>query len=350
MLFATVTAPAAVTDISGDVRKIDEAVGSGNSGRLVGNTSSGLGPNVYVDLDLNGFTLRFDQGGNGGPILGGAVSSIIPGRLEITYSRATINGSAGNTYTGTTLVFNSPAVSLAKSAGNALCGDISVTAQSYTTSSLVWTASNQISDASNVTLENQYASLNLAGHTDTINDLYMAPGSKVNTGEGGVLKVTRLFLNGVEQSNVAVIAGTWVTGSGWIEVGNSGAPPPPTAPPIASNPTPATGSLTVHPAYLPKLDWDDCSGATSYDVYLWRSTEETKPVGKTFAKAARSRRTQPVGPRTQIPPKIFQNPLCHCGIARALSAPGDFLPKNCAATETPIPHHENQVSFPGISA
>ena len=65
----------------------------------------------------------------------------------------------GNTYTGTTVVTASGNISLEKSSGNALCGTITVNG----TSSLVWTAIDQIEDTSDVTLVNSGGFLNING-------------------------------------------------------------------------------------------------------------------------------------------------------------------------------------------
>ena len=83
-------------------------------------------------------------------------------------------------------------------------------------------------------------------------------GSYVQTGAGGVLKVAKLFLNDIQQENIAKILGDgFVFGSGWIEVGGSGPPTIVTVPAEPANPTPASGTLNVHPMVLTKLDWDD---------------------------------------------------------------------------------------------
>ncbi|MCX6875756.1 MAG: hypothetical protein NTW21_18400 [Verrucomicrobia bacterium] len=149
---------------------------------------------------------------------------------------------------------------------------------------ITWTASNQISDASDVTLSASSAVLNLASFSDTINDLYLVTGTAVQTGAGGILKVTKLFINGVQQPEVAKIAGDgYVTGSGYIEVGASGPPIIETPPATPITPVPAD-LATVHPVNLAKLDWADCSGATSYDVYFWLSTD-TKPESPTATVA-----------------------------------------------------------------
>jgi len=241
---------------------IDSTVGAGNSGRLVGSTMTFWGSGGFsVPLDLNGNTLIIDSGNGNtmnarGPISGDGV-------VHINGPSVRIQGSTGNTYTGSTIASRG-AVSLEKSSGDALCGSISVTADG-----LVWTANDQINDASDVTLANT-TYLNLAGHSDTINELHLVTGSAVQTGAGGVLSVAKLFLNGVQQPEVAYIAGDgFVTGSGYIAVGGSGPPVILVAPPAPTTPTPSDAAATVNPAFLAKLDWGDCAGATSYDVYLW---------------------------------------------------------------------------------
>ncbi|MEI7903060.1 MAG: hypothetical protein WCK89_22710 [bacterium] len=271
------TTPAESSWPDGGVR-IDDVVGAGNSGRLIGVTQTHWTSGGFsVDLDLNGNTLKINSGGGNyinasGAISGNGVVSVEGGGNQPIH----ISGSTGNTYSNTTVVTPYTAVSLEKSSGHALCGGITVTGPNnppYTTS-LIWTAPNQIEDTSDVTLVSAGAVLDLAGFSDTISNLYMVTGSYVQTGVGGVLKVAKLFLDDVEQGEVAYIAGDgFVLGSGYIEVGGSGPPlieQPPSEP---VNPAPTDGSPTVHPANLPKLDWADSSRASSYDVYLWIDSE-----------------------------------------------------------------------------
>jgi len=260
------TDPVTPGDPNGPGLNIDSVVGPGNTGRLIGQTQTWWGSGGFsVDLDLNGNTLVIDSGGGNPMNASGAISG--DGVVRLQGPAIRIQGSSGNSYTGSTVASRGD-VSLEKSSGDALCGSISVTADG-----LVWTANDQINDASDVTLASS-TYLNLDGFSDTINELHLVTGSAVQTGAGGVLKVAKLFIDDVQQPEVAYIAGEgFVTGSGYIEVGASG-PPSITAPPaVPTSPVPADAAATVQPAALAKLDWSDSARAATYDVYLWRATD-----------------------------------------------------------------------------
>jgi len=249
---------------------IDNVVPAGNFGRLVGPSQTYWASIISRDLLLNGNTLTLINGGNARNYTG-AISG--DGVLVLQDNLNTIAGFTGNTYTGTTTVKGS--ATLGKGSGNALSGTITLNAGA----GLIWAGSNQINDASDMTLA-AGAYLNISSYTETIKDLYLVTGCYVQTGALGVLKVARLFINGTQQSETAYIAGDgYVLGSGYIEVGASGPPVYATVPTIPATPVP-DGTTAVHPAMLTKLDWADCSLATSYDVYLWLSTA-TKPVTPT---------------------------------------------------------------------
>ncbi|MCX6873667.1 MAG: hypothetical protein NTW21_07645 [Verrucomicrobia bacterium] len=196
------TTHAAVIDISGTNINIDTVVGAGNTGRLIGDTSTATSAFTSA-LDLNGYTLTLNGGNKNGAISGNGVVIV----------KGNIAGSTGNTYTGTTTVSGS--VTLQKTAGNALCGDISVGASA----SLNWSYANQISDLSNMTLS-ATASLALAGKADTIAGLTLATGALVNTGAGGVLTANSLTVAGVVQPGGTYTSSNsaFVTGSGSVVV------------------------------------------------------------------------------------------------------------------------------------
>jgi len=289
-LAAAASAPAAVVDVSGIYTNNPTAtIGASNIANLTGDTSFNFWGSNHCPIPVitNGYLFTLDSGGGNAVNYTGDISG--EGGLQVkAYSLTSptrIGGSVGNTYTGATVV-NSGRVNLEKSTGSALCGSITLNSSSK----LLWIAANQISDTSNVTLTST-ASLDLAGFTDTINELYLVTGNSVQTGAGGVLKVAKLFLNGTQQPDVAYIAGDgFVLGSGYIEVGASGPPVIVSAPDAPATPTPADLAATVHPALLTKLDWSDSALATSYDVYLWLASD-TKPVTPTATDAPLSEYT-----------------------------------------------------------
>ncbi len=259
---------------------INNSVGTGNTGRLIGTTQTYWGSGgATVPLDLNGNSLIIDSGNGNNMTIRGPISG--NGTLIFQSSGNNpmhVSGANGNTYTGTTTISNA-IVSLEKSSGNALQGTITL---NNTAARLNWAASNQISDDSDVTLSASSAVLNLAGNTDTINNLHLVTGSSVNTGVGGILKVAKLFINGIQQPEVAYIVGDgYVLGSGYIEVGASGPPIIASAPVTPAAPVPTDGLTNVNPAFLAKLDWADCAEATSFDVYLVPATDPDPVPGIT---------------------------------------------------------------------
>jgi autotransporter-associated beta strand protein len=260
-------------DVAGYITNPNSEIGVGSTANMTAAATFGWQTNnCAIPVITNGFLFTLENGGGNPLNYTGDISGL--GGLELFGWGANpirLGGGVGNTYGGTTTVNGN--VHLEKAAGDALRGAITVKASS----SLVWTAANQLNDASDVTLATG-ASLNLAGFADTINELSLVTGSSVSTGVGGILKVAKLFINGIQQPEVAYVAGDgYVLGSGYIEVGASGPPVILTPPAVPATPAPADLATTVHPANLPKLDWADSSLATSYDVYFWLAADP-KPV------------------------------------------------------------------------
>lgn len=199
---------------------IDAVVGVGNTGLLVGTTETyWASAGFTVDLNLNGNTLNLAFGGNPGKICSGRIFG--DGAVIFQASGAApgirVTGTSGNTYTGTTTV--SAYVQLEKTAGDALCGSVTLNDAAAT---LVWFYDNQINDAADVSLTTSGASLNLADFSDTIKSLTLETDTFVDTGlgAGGVLTVTNLTVNGVTQlpGTYTSVESTWVQGSGSVVV------------------------------------------------------------------------------------------------------------------------------------
>ncbi|MCX6873714.1 MAG: Ig-like domain-containing protein [Verrucomicrobia bacterium] len=152
--------------------KIDVVVVPGKTARLVGLTQTHWTSGGFSRaVDLNDNTLIIDSGGGNACTASGAISGnglvrVNAGGIGILH----LNGSVGNTYTGTTEINNGP-VKLGKTTGNALNGTITVNGVMSNnfpgTGTLWWGANNQINDASNLTLS-AGASLNFAGYSDTL--------------------------------------------------------------------------------------------------------------------------------------------------------------------------------------
>ena len=269
--------PVTPDDPGGPGINIDAEVGVvGNSGRLIGQTQTHWSSGGFsAPLDLNGNTLIINSGNGNTMNASGAISGDGVVRVEGGGSQPIrIQGSTGNTYTGTTIVTNGTA-SLEKSSGNALCGNITV--GSTGTASLLWTAADQINDASDVALVQTGSLLDLAGFADTLGNLTLAAGTSVETGTGGVLTVNLLTVGGTPMA-----AGTYtsaesafVTGSGSVVV--LGAPPP--SPPVNDNFADAidlpgstgtqTGTTTLNATI--ETGEPDC-GATNTVWFKWTCT------------------------------------------------------------------------------
>jgi lysophospholipase L1-like esterase len=282
-LAATATAPAAVTDISGDLTQVlDTAVGAGNSGRLTANTKTHYGGmTASSNVVLNGFQFTIYNGGGNAQTYNGAFTGPgtlrFQGRSDATWTPdMRLGGTVANNPTGATLEYGR--VQLDKTAGvDALAGAITVNTSQAVRIQLL--KNHQINDAATITSTAGSGSfyLEMSGFTDTISALTIKTGHKVDTGNGGVLKVTSLTVGGVSQPKGAYTASSgFVLGTGYIDVDNFGPPVYVNPPGVPASPTPADAANNVHPAYLNKLTWAVAAGATSYDVYLWLASD-TKP-------------------------------------------------------------------------
>lgn len=284
-LAATAAAPAAITDLSGNLTvALDTAVGAGNSGRLVANTQThwgGMTSSSPVALNGNQFTI--DNGGGNAQSYNGAIAG--PGSLRIQGRYPAdwdpdiqLGGSAANSPTSVDLA--NGRLTLNKTSGvDALAGTITVLSSSNPR--FIWLKkSNQISDTAtiNATLGTGVFTLKMNGFSERIGTLSIKTGNKVDTGVGGVLNVEHLIVDGVEQNKGAFTVNSgYVLGTGYIDVQDFGPPVINNPPGVPASPTPTVAANTVHPAYLTKLTWATALDATSYDVYLWLASD-TKPA------------------------------------------------------------------------
>lgn len=278
---AAMASPAsgAVIDISGNLGSaLQVIVTAGNSARLTANTKVMWHATTNsVNVDLNGYQLEINTGDGNGQTYNGALTG--PGTLRLVgnptssdqwLTDMTFGGGAANSPTGVTVVQGR--VNLSKTAGvNALSGPISAEVVASRVARIIWHANNQISDASSITStsSNGMLHLDLNGREDTIGALTIKGTHRINTGDGGVLKVPSLTVDGVVKPRGAYTAADgFVTGTGYIDVDNFGPPllPEPDAP---TAPVPANGSTTVNSATTTKLTWAVATHATRYDVYLW---------------------------------------------------------------------------------
>jgi hypothetical protein len=225
---ALATASAAVTDISGDLEiaglTLDQAVGPGNSGRLIGDTKTNWPSGTFIsDVDLNSFKFTINNGGGNDQTYNGTFTG--PGILAL-HGRSTadwtpdirLGGASANTPTSVSITQGR--VQLNKTPGvDALAGPITI--NTGTTVRLQWIASNQINDASVITTTASSGAvfIMINSQTDTIAGLDLKTGHKVETTSGGVLTVTNLTVGGVVQwPGTYTSADGFVTGPGSVVV------------------------------------------------------------------------------------------------------------------------------------
>ena len=119
----------------------------------------------------------------------------------------TLNGTAGNTFTGTTTV-NGGVLVLSKTTGNAVGGALTIGA-----GTVILTGSNQIADGGAVTINNAAGLLDLNGNSDTVGNTSVTGGS-ITTG-GGTLTIGTLAMTGgsISTGTGALVLGGAVTGN-----------------------------------------------------------------------------------------------------------------------------------------
>jgi hypothetical protein len=154
-LAATATAPAAVTDISGNLAStLDTVVGAGNSARLTANATAYYGGTTAAsNVDLNNFQFTINNGGGNTQTYNGAITGPgtlrFQGRGDATWDPdMRLGGTVANSPSA--VVMDYGRVQLNKTAGvDALAGSITVNTSQTVRIQLL--KSNQISDASTIT-------------------------------------------------------------------------------------------------------------------------------------------------------------------------------------------------------
>ncbi|MCY2931420.1 MAG: hypothetical protein NTV86_18410 [Planctomycetota bacterium] len=255
VLVVSAPAFADVVPISGYI-PINDTVGAGNTGQLVGETTTAWWSQGFsVPLDLNGNTLIVDSGGGNMPF---SVAAPVTGSGTVSFQSVvwwsygndnfeTVSASIAATAT-TNIVFGR--VLLANTTGPAILGNINVGTNTSQSARLTWGASNQFSPTSAITVltttltgtewpggsegdppvpvypdPTHYLNfLDLAGYSDTVAALTLGTNVQVRTGTGGVLTTSSLIVGGVPlgagtytSSNSAFVTGSGsvVVGAGW---------------------------------------------------------------------------------------------------------------------------------------
>lgn len=279
-----------MVDISGTLSQVlDTVVGAGNAAWLTANAETFWEPTTSVsNVYLNGFQFSIDTGNGNPQFYNGTISG--PGVLRLRGNTdATwvpdihLGGSTANSPDSVTVVQGR--VQLDKTAGiDALAGPITVATSG--TARIQLLKNDQINDASviNSTTSSGMFHFDLGGFSETISGLDLGTGDLVNTGVGGILKVTTLVVDGIEMPKGAYTSNhAFVTGSGYIDVDDFGPPVIADLPGTPASPTPADAADNVHADALSKLTWAVASDTASYDVYLWLASE-TKPESPTAAE------------------------------------------------------------------
>jgi len=220
--------------MSGTVASPGTVLGADDIALLTGNTTFYWVSAANLNRVINqGFTLTFNSGGGNqsgynGPITGTGTVQIYQGPYYNGFRNTPMifAGSDPNTMTGTWQV-KAGRLTLAKDPGvDAVCGTIIVGGQGDN-DCLYWANNDQVNDAATVQLldsANGGASLNLNGCSDRFASLQMAANTRIVTDDvklGGILTVGSLTLNGTSlPAGVYTSANSWITGSGFVVVGN----------------------------------------------------------------------------------------------------------------------------------
>jgi hypothetical protein len=215
-------------DLAGDIPSdLNTYVGEGNFGRLTANAKSWWSPGTFLQpIDLNGFEFTIDNGGGNAHYYNGKISG--PGSIAYkgsangTYTppEASLGGTAANTM-DSVILYNGR-LQLNKPPGkDALAGSITVPTPESSTMRLQWMASDQINDSATIDSTSGTGAfvIELGGFSDGIKSLAIKDGDTIDTGEGGVLALSTLTVNGdVKLPGTYTMADGFVTGSGSVVV------------------------------------------------------------------------------------------------------------------------------------
>lgn len=198
------TAWAGAYNFSGEIVNPNATIPVGDYGNLTGAGKYGWQTGTCAkDLETNGFTFTLDSG-NGNAL---NYSGVISGAGDVHFRMAPywsglannpliLSGTRANTYAGTSYI-EYGRVQMQRSDGMlSLPGNVVVGGQGDN-DRLRWGSSNQVGDASVVTLLGSHvATLDLNGFSDRIGSLSLPSNGVVDTGSGGVLTTGTLVYSG----------------------------------------------------------------------------------------------------------------------------------------------------------
>ena len=209
--------------VSGVVDDPNRAIGAGNMAVLKSATTFTLPDSeCSVAAAIGDFPLTLIAGGGNVRFAGFITGN---GSLQIKASRERpleISGASSNSYKGTTtlvrglLKLNKPANAIAIP-GNLVLGG---PAAENKGDAVIWEADGQVAPFAVVTLQGSQASyLDLNGHKAVFGKLLLSKAAGVRTGNGGVLRVKQLFVDGQRLKDGAYrVPQPWLEGPGTVTV------------------------------------------------------------------------------------------------------------------------------------
>jgi autotransporter-associated beta strand protein len=201
------TASAAVVNVAGNYDDPNTTIGVGNIANMTADTIFGwkTGTNCALPVITNGFTFTLNTGSGNRSVLAGTISG--SGNVVLIGRNASdpaywdlrdlwLSSTSGNTYTGSTTLSQGSLHLTGADGVTQVPGDLSISPVD-TFSQVIWQASNQIDDISNITVNaTRSHTLNLGGFSDTVASLTAGANLVVDTGTGGVLSVSSLTIGG----------------------------------------------------------------------------------------------------------------------------------------------------------
>ena len=179
-------------DVSGQVKRPDQAHGPGAHVRLTGDTTFGWqrGP-ITGDLDINGHTFTMETGGGNRTIFSGVISGAGQfvwnggGNARWQTVPSFLKGDKANTFSGT-LTISRGTLALAKGPGvTAHAGKLLVLGGGSNQAIVRLDAAHQIADACNVLITGKHEGrIRTQGHSETVGSLTLEAHGYIDLGEG----------------------------------------------------------------------------------------------------------------------------------------------------------------------
>jgi hexosaminidase len=251
-------------------------------GKLTGNGGIGWQTGVCsIDFALGAFDFSVDSGSGNNLNYSGALSGsgsvqYVAAPYSSTYAAVPIvlSGAKPHTYTGQTILKRG-VLRLSKPQGtNSIPGDLLILKQG-SNDALEWTASDQIADHAEVTVQSPQAQLRIKGYHEKIASLNLVANAAVvfDTSNTGVLETTHLAVAGtlLAQNTYTSANASFVLGNGRIVVGTG---IPINNPPAVRAFAPS-GNVTLPKPILLRAEAQDSDGLASVS---WSAPDHTNVV------------------------------------------------------------------------